>query len=577
MADLAGIRARALATLAPPPVMDLSAWIEANIVLPSGLSAVSGPIRLYDYQREIADCIGDPEIERVTLQKSARIGFSALVAAAIGHYCRNEPSPVLLVLPTQDDCRSVMTGDIENMFSASPALHGILATETVGQRGKSRNTILSRRFPGGSLRIVAAKAPRNLRAHTAAVLFVDECDAMENGAEGSPIELAEKRTLTFSSRKIVLGSTPLFEDTSHICRAYQASDMRKWEIPCPACGCFHSIAWADIAWPPGEPELAKFLCPHCNELIAEDDYKAAPGRWRATQDVKGHAGFKLSALSSTLKNASWGRIAREFLAAKDDPALLQVWVNTTLGDSWRSIGEDLDTDSLASRVEDFSLDKIPESVLVITAGCDVQDDRIEISFAGWAKDGTCYVLAHTVLYGPTVDDRIWIDLDDTIKQRWAHPLGGTISVDAAAVDAGDGGAYDKVLKFCTPRWNRRVFATKGTAGFARPAFKQSAALKGQASQRLYIIGVDAIKSILFQRLQRAQTIRFSNTLGPEYFEQLASERRVIKYMRGRPEPRFERVPGRRAETLDCWVMAYAAREGCAIALDTREQSLRLNR
>jgi hypothetical protein len=55
-----------------------------------------------------------------------------------------------------------------------------------------------------------------------------------------------------------------------------------------------------------------------------------------------------------------------------------------------------------------------------------------------------------------------------------------------------------------------VFATKGAAGFARPAFKQGAALKGRATQRLYIIGVDAIKSILFQRLQRGQTIRFSN-------------------------------------------------------------------
>jgi phage terminase large subunit GpA-like protein len=94
--------------------------------------------------------------------------------------------------------------------------------------------------------------------------------------------------------------------------------------------------------------------------------------------------------------------------------------------------------ALASRVEDFSLDKIPEAVLVITAGCDVQDDRIEISFTGFARDGTCYVLAHTVLYGPTVDDRIWIDLDDTLKSRWLHPLGGAIGVDAAAVDAGDG-------------------------------------------------------------------------------------------------------------------------------------------
>jgi phage terminase large subunit GpA-like protein len=181
-----------------------------------------------------------------------------------------------------------------------------------------------------------------------------------------------------------------------------------------------------------------------------------------------------------------------------------------------------------------------------------------------------------VLYGPTVDDRKWIDLDDTLKQRWPHPLGGTIGVDASAVDAGDGGAYDRVLKFCTPRWNRRVFATKGAAGFARPAFKQSAALKGRATQRLYIIGVDSIKSVLFAKLQRGRMIRFSSSLDGAYFEQLCSERRVIKYMRGRPEPRFERIPGRRAETLHCLVMCIAAREGCAIALDAREHALRLN-
>jgi phage terminase large subunit GpA-like protein len=71
---------------------------------------------------------------------------------------------------------------------------------------------------------------------------------------------------------------------------------------------------------------------------------------------------------------------------------------------------------------------------------------------------------------------------------------------------------------------------------------------------------DGIKSLLFQRLKRGQSVRFSDTLDGSYFEQLASERLVTRYMRGRPDRHFERIPGRRAETLDALTYALAARE-----------------
>jgi phage terminase large subunit GpA-like protein len=107
---------------------------------------------------------------------------------------------------------------------------------------------LHRRFAGGSLKVVASKAPRNLRRHTARVLFIDEADAMEITAEGSPIRLAERRTLTFADRKIVLGSTPLDEETSHVLRAYAQSDQRIYEVRCPECGNFTEILWQHIEW-----------------------------------------------------------------------------------------------------------------------------------------------------------------------------------------------------------------------------------------------------------------------------------------------------------------------------------------
>jgi phage terminase large subunit GpA-like protein len=148
-----------------------------------------------------------------------------------------------------------------------------------------RSTILSRRFAGGSLKTVAAKAPRNLRRHTARILLVDEADAMENSAEGDVIALAEKRTLTFANRKIITGSTPLDEGTSHVCRAYERSDQRVFEVPCPECGAYTEILWQNIEWQPDRPETAAFRCPHCNELIGEEHKPEmlSRGAWRATR------------------------------------------------------------------------------------------------------------------------------------------------------------------------------------------------------------------------------------------------------------------------------------------------------
>jgi phage terminase large subunit GpA-like protein len=123
---LTEIRRRALSALTPPRQMALSQWIEAAIVLPSGLAAVPA-MRLYPYQAAIADAIGDPDLERVTLQKAARIGFSVLVAAAIGHFTTNDPLPVICLLPVESDCRDFVASDREPLFEASPALAGDLA------------------------------------------------------------------------------------------------------------------------------------------------------------------------------------------------------------------------------------------------------------------------------------------------------------------------------------------------------------------------------------------------------------------------------------------------------------------
>jgi phage terminase large subunit GpA-like protein len=416
-----------------------------------------------------------------------------------------------------------------------------------------------------------------LRRHTAKILILDEADAMKTTGEGNVLALAERRTLTFADRKIILGSTPVDEDVSPVCKAYAASDQRVFEVPCPKCGAFTEILWEHISWEPDCPESASFRCPHCNELVDESHKlgMVTSGCWRAlAPHVKGHAGFRLNAFVSVLHNARWAVLAAEFLAAKDDAETLKPFINTVLAQLWRSQGDEIDENAL--RVEDFGLHKIPPDVLILTAFCDVQADRLEVTHCGWTKTpGECFVLSHQVIFGPTSGELVWRDLSDLLLQRFQHPLGGVLQIDATGIDAGDGGKFDIVMRFCAARAGRRVFATKGVSGFARPAFKVSQTLKSRGSERLYLLGVDSLKSLIVERLKRGQTIRFSNTLDATYFEGIASERLVTKFSRGRPVKLFEVIVGRRNETLDCLVGNHGVRQGLALNLDAREASLRL--
>ena len=138
-------RRNARRVLMPPQRLQLSQWIEENVCLPSSM-AVPGRVRLYKYQKGIADAISDPSIERVTLVKAIRVGFTTLITSAIASYIINDPSPIMVVLPTESDARSYMVSDIEPIFAASPVLHNVLESDE--EHGK-RNTLLQRGFKGG--------------------------------------------------------------------------------------------------------------------------------------------------------------------------------------------------------------------------------------------------------------------------------------------------------------------------------------------------------------------------------------------------------------------------------------------
>lgn len=552
--------------LRPPPGLDLAEWMAGHLILPAGASAIPGPVHLWPHQTGIADAICDPAIERVVVQKAARVGYSLLLGGVIGSYVANSPAPVLCIVPTEQDAKNFVTDQLESLFDASPVLRGKLS------EGK-RNRLLYRQFPGGWLRVVAAKAPRNLRAHTAKVVIFDEIDAFDisAGGEGDPIALGIKRSDTFRDRKIILGGTPIDLETSHVIREYNNSDSRVFEIPCPRCGHRWELAWQDIKWEEDRPETAHAECPSCGGHIEESEKASvvAQGQWRITKpEITNVAGFRLSALISTIPAAAWPKLAAEFLKAKRSPETLKPFINTTLGQGWAyRDGEGLSEHVLAARAEEFDLENnIPADVRLLTLGVDVQAGFLACCTIGHSAT-QMFVLDYREFQGAPTGEEVWQELHSFTSRRFKHALGGTLGFDAVAVDSGDGNTTDIVYSWTRPRLARRCVSIKGHDG-NRPLIERS------SKPGLFIVGVDGAKTRLYSLMEKEGHIRFSHTLPARFYEELCSERRVTHYRFGQPRKRWERIKGMRAEGLDSAVYAMAVRQLCNVDLTARENELR---
>jgi phage terminase large subunit GpA-like protein len=536
---------RLYALAEPPALLKLSDWAEANIVLPEGSRARPGRYRNWPYMAELLDAMADPAVERITVIKSARVGYTKSLMVLMGAVAANDPSPTILLVPTDEDARGIAVDEVEPIVEATPALHGLIKKG----RNDGRNTLTRKALVGGaSIKILSARAPRKLRRHDCRVLLIDEADAMEITSEGDPIAIAEKRTLAQPGRKIIVGSTPTEEGISVVERLYSESDQRVYEVPCPECGTFHEIRWEDIVCEvEHDPTTATYLCRSCGKLIVErhKPWMVEHGRWRATRpEITNHRGYRINALVSLLANATWPQLMDEWFRAKrGGPGELQPFVNQVLGRTWKTSINAVDADILRSRVEPFGFatDRrakviIPYPVLLITVGADVQDDRIEATVLGWPKVGAPYVLGHVAFDGNTLDDAVWSKIDHWLKTaRWRNERGWRMGIDAIAIDSGGReGRTQKIYNWCHARHSRRIYAVKGVAG-PRRLWERAKKVKG--AMRLVNVAVDVAKTAVLDMISRdpfpeelrgerdPSAAHFSDSLPEQWFEQVTNERR----------------------------------------------------
>lgn len=584
--------------LKPRSRLTVSEWADLYRVLPP-TSAEPGRWRTNrtPYLRAIMDACSDPTVERVVFKKPAQVGGSEAENNVLGYYIDQDPAPILFVQISVLEAKKYSKERIAPMIEESPALRRKV---TAAKSRDSDNTIDSKSFPGGHLGIVGANAPSGLRSRPRRIRLYDEVDGYppSAGEEGDPIELGEKRGTTFWNGLAMLCSTPTVAGLSRIDAAIDECDeVFAYFVPCPHCGHHQRLVWENLRWEKslgseGEsvhhPETACYVCEKCGVAI-EDRYRtrmirdeAAGGtaHWKlvrrnekATKGRRGRwLGFdELNALYSPW--TPWSLLADEWLKAQGRPRLLQVFVNTRLNQVWDAAGATVETDALLARREEYEASPLPAGVLVITAGVDVQADRLEVEIVGWGVGLESWSLNYLRIPGDPTNPETWKMLDHALEATFEHPCGRRLRIAATCVDAKY--TTQVVLKYCKARVNARVWPIHGVDGMGRPVIGTPTA-KNKQRVANYPVGVDTAKVEFYKRLAIELPNDWNGTdpvpgychypnrhpYNKVFFDGVTAEKlREAPTRRGHLKLEWVVRPGRRNEPLDVRVYATAGVEG----------------
>jgi phage terminase large subunit GpA-like protein len=569
------VMVRAFAAFAPPPELTVSEWADRERRLSPEASAEPGQWSTdrTEYLRDVMNAVNDPGVTRIVVVKASQVGYTECLNNILGYLIAEDPGPVLVIMPSLETAEAWSKDRLAPMLRDTPCLAGKVSSPLTRDSG---NTLRQKVFTGGRLAVVGANSPAGLASRPVRVVVADEVDRFSPTSEGDALALAAKRQLTFWNRKTLLGSTPTQKDVSVIWREWLASDQRRYFVPCRACSHEQPLVWSNVRWDKSDdgkhlPSTAYYTCEDCGAVWTDADRHDAvtKGRWVATNpDVVGVAGFHIPGFLSPWLSLS--DIVSEFLAARKDPALLQVWSNTVLGTPVEPSQETVEGSSLARRGEVYGAQSIPNQVLLLTAGVDVQADRLEIQITGFGSHEEMWMIRYEVLPGDPAQMSVWKLLDNVLAESYHTDSGRELRIRATCVDSG-GFHQNQVLTYCAQRRRYMVLPIKGAAG-PRPIWPTRFS-RTKDNRHIWIVGVDTCKDTLYGRLRIATPgpayIHFplGGAFDQTYFEQLTSEVVRTRYNLGRPYRVWVLPPGKRNEALDTAAYALAARHATRIRLD----------
>lgn len=573
--------------LAIPDEMTTPEWAETFRFVDRGSRKGKWSNDVLPFLTEIMACADDPFVREIIFQKSSQVGGTEMLNNIIGKRIHLAPTEIIYCAEKEDKAKAWTQESFDSMVRATPELKNAIYTTA---QDNNQNV---KRFPGGGLYIVWATSPAELSSRPAQVLAFDEKAAYKPTNEGDAVKLGEARTKTYDGEELIIkNSTPRRCDCSKagetcqdISHDFERGDQREFYVPCPHCEEFQTLKFGGketsfgLKWDKDSPESPYYLCEHCSAMIEEFDREdmLAKGYWRAAKEFNGVASFRINQIYSPF--VSWGRMIVDFLESKKSMAKLEVYTNTVLGEVWKPV-EQIEYEDLTWNLEEYPA-VVPPGVLMLTAGVDVQKDRLECEVVGWGKDHESWSIDYRVFYGSpgievTNDDEgddetealasVWDELAAFLMQPF-QGLPGTPAFRIQCVGVDYGYLSTVVAKFCKKYAKKRWFAVKGIGGPVAPLLAKPTVTSRGPKVRLFPVGTNAAKDDIYSAFKVEKP-------GPGYChfpdrqpynedahkKQLCSERMVTHIRGGRTYRVYEPVAkGVRNEALDVRVYALAAR------------------
>ena len=413
--------------LQPPEYLDLDEWSDKYRVLPSETSSEHGQWKTdrFPFLRKIMKCLSPsmPQCKFVTWMKPHQVGATEVMINLLLYMADMFPCPIMYTQAGDDAIKEFSKQRLKPSIEVCEKLYYKLG------KGKSKDlpdSMTYKAFPGGYITMGPGNSETYTRSKPVAMAAIDEEDSytLSSGGGGSPVKKIENRMSNFPDSKLYRGSTPKIKETSTILTAFEGGSMEQFFVPCPQCnptgsdtGNMFVLTWDNIRWSKeinseNMPLEIWCECPHCNSQIFEKKktWMLAHGDWfsvktddivtfeslknvdsktryRVSDDVENRS-FHMSGLCSPYGFRGWRDCVRdwfEYLRTKDIN-LLQVFINETLGEPFTLEGHEISYHELELRKEaygnGFKFD-VPKGGLVLTAGVDVQDDRLEVATVAW--------------------------------------------------------------------------------------------------------------------------------------------------------------------------------------------------
>lgn len=521
---------KSLELLKPPEELTVSEWAGKYRQLDERSSSMPGKWKneMTPYLVGIMDEFNNWQTEKIIFCKPTQVGGTEALNNMICFSVAQDPAPMMIVYPTSELADSVVEQRIKPMLKASK--------ETKKHFNSKNSSKKELQFDNMYISIVGSNSPSELASRPIRYLFLDEVDKYPNESkkEADPISLAVERTKTFNNRKIYMCSTPTTR-TGHIWEEKEKADIEKhYFVPCPHCGKFIELKFAQIRWPDDneklsladKAEFAQYICQECGDVINDADKieMLQRGEWRIVRENTKFAktvAFWMSTLYSPFTRFS--QIAKAYLIAKDDTEALHNFTNSWLAEPWEDTKLKTNAETVMERQTDLPEFVVPEWTRLLTAGVDVQETSLYYIIRAWGEFWT----SQLVTRGQVTSFR---DIERIMNLEYMKPDGTVKLVDLCLIDSGD--QTDEVYDFAAMN-SEWCLPSKGTSSMVN-YFKLSSINKTSSKaygMTLALVDGGKYKDMIAGRMKRENgtgSWMVFDGIDLEYCTQVTAEHKITE-------------------------------------------------